>query len=150
VKDASAIERAKAAIDAERVVLTGPAGVGKTVLGTCLLRAMSTTRGATASFVDAYMLGSARAQHELGAGEAPAVASAMRMPLLLLDDLGGDRPTVQSPIADVIFERHQRMRSTIVTTGFDLEAIRAKYGDGVARRVFEGAVVIALKPKGGG
>ena len=143
VRDAAAIERAKAAVDAERVAFLGAAGIGKTVLGTCLLRAMASKLGTSGRFTDAYVLNLARAHASLGEEAAP-VENALHADVLLLDDLGAEKACAQSAIGDVLHARHAAMRRTIVTTGFSVDGIRAKYGDGVARRVFESATVIEL------
>lgn len=144
VKDPRAIIDARGAIEAERVVLMGPAGVGKTVLSACLLRACA-ARGTYVMFVDALALSQARAHHALGS-EAPLVVEARRAKVLVLDDVGSDKQIHNSAVGDVIFERHQRMRRSIITTGFTPEQLKERYGDGIARRIFEGAAIIDLRP----
>jgi DNA replication protein DnaC len=144
VKDTAAIAKARAALDADRVVFTGAAGLGKTALACCLLRAWASSRGLRGEFIDAFVLGAARAQHELGRGEAQEIRRAIDAQALVADDIGADKPTMHNAVADVLHTRHANMRPTIVTTGFTVEAIRQRYGDGIARRVFENAVVIEM------
>jgi DNA replication protein DnaC len=146
VRDCRAIDVARSAVDAERVALLGPSGAGKTVLGTCLLRAWA-DRSVRVLFADAISVAQARANHGLGA-EPTLVVSAMRKPVLLLDDLGLDKPIFNSAVIDVLFSRHQNQLRTIVTSGFDQAQLGERYGDGIARRIFEGATVIRLSPKG--
>ena len=149
VHDASAIAKAReAAASLERVTLIGPAGTGKTVLACAIARAVAAT-GARCAFVEARTLASARAQHGLGHGEAPAVRDAIRAPVLVIDDVGSEAANPQSAIADVIHERHAWARPTIVTCALNVEGVKGRYGDGVARRLFEGVIVIAVKAKGG-
>lgn len=94
-------------------------------------------------FVSAIDLGVARAHERLGR-EAPLVERAMGAPLLVLDDLGAEQLTALSAVGDVIHKRHAGMMPTIISTGFAEQGIAARYGDGIARRVFEGAVVIRV------
>jgi hypothetical protein len=123
------------------ITLVGQAGSGKTSLLVALVRAAATT-GRRCLFVPAYRLGQARIQHLAGHGEAPDVLEAQRIEILALDDLGAERDTSVNPIADVIFERHNENRATWVTTGLTEAQLRGRYGAGVVRRLFDGAVVI--------
>lgn len=144
VKDKTAIGRAKAAIEAKRVVLSGVAGMGKTVLASCLLRAWA-DRGERGLFTDAFRLANERAHSPLG-HESPTVDRAMRCPAVLIDDLLAKRGTnTHDARGDVIFERHQRARRTVITLGHTVDDVRADLGDGIARRVFEDAFVIDLQ-----
>ncbi len=152
----TAIEEARAALEAPRVVLIGRAGCGKTSLAVALARAVldaaiepgcsveAWRRAQGLRFVPAYDLARANAQHGLGEGQPPIVLSALGASLLVLDDLGAEPPKLlNSPVPDVIYQRHARPElQTVVTTGFSEEAIAERYGDGIARRLFEGAVVV--------
>jgi hypothetical protein len=71
------------------------------------------------------------------------VELAMGCSVLALDDLGNERAE-RSAVPDVIFERHAEDRPTWLTTAFGPDAIAKRYGDGIARRVFERAAVIDL------
>lgn len=73
----------------------------------------------------------------------------MRAPMLVLDDVGaeGDTPTARAAVADLISERHSWDRPTIVTTWHNAASITSRYGDGIARRMFELALVIDFNPE---
>ena len=45
-------------------------------------------------------------------------------------------------VPDVLFERHAEGRPTWLTTAMTREAMAERYGDGLARRVYEGAKII--------
>lgn len=137
-----AIADAQQALRTRRVVLTGPAGQGKTSLLAAMLRARAEASGQRNLFVLAWRLGAARAQHALGSGEAELVDQALRCPILLLDDLGSERQTQQNAVPDVIFERHAQNKPVWLTTAMSQAAMVERYGDGLARRVWEGARII--------
>lgn len=132
--------------EAASAVFTGPAGAGKTSLACAALR-LAKRQGAMVLFEHSYKLANARALHKLGDGEPALVDRAMSCQLLLIDDLGNERRTELSAVSDVIFERHAEERCTWVTTAFSPSEIAAKYGDGISRRVFEGAKVVRLGKK---
>lgn len=130
-------------LGAHRVVLAGGSGAGKTSLAVACMRERLV---AGARFVSAITLGTARIQHAAGDGEADIVERAIAAPLLLLDDLGEERHTATSAVGDVIRERHAAGRATWVTTGLRSRELTAKYGEGVRRRLFDGAYAEWLGP----
>ena len=133
------------------VVLVGPTGSGKTSLAIACMRER---RGAL--FVPAEVLDRARIEHKTGSGEAPIVARCMRVPLLVIDDIGQDKPTVVSATESVILERSREGLPTWVTTGLggtvasvSAEIARA-YNAGVARRLCgDRALVVGFVRKAG-
>jgi DNA replication protein DnaC len=146
VKDQAAIAKVKTAAikGLDRLVLQGPAGVGKSVLATCALRQIMGEHGQYAGrFFDGFEISIARAHSGLG-DEAPDVASAMGAGILAFDDVGSGKNSSHDATADVIFRRHADERPTVYTTGFSLEELRGKYGDGICRRIFENAIVIDM------
>ena len=138
---------AEASCKEPRVCLMGVSRAGKTSLGVAMIRAWVTRARRPAAFVHAYRLGTARIQHPAGHGEPEAVDVAMRMPLILLDDLGSERDHAFSAVSDVIFERDAQALPTWVTTGLTREQLVKRYGLGVVARLFERAKVIHVGGK---
>lgn len=129
-------------------VLIGPAGSGKTSVAAAMIRhAWAIHQAEHPRFFHAHRLAIARGQHGLGEGEAPMVHWAMTSPMVVIDDLGNERKTELSAVMDVIFDRHAESLCTWYTTPFGHDEISKRYGDGIARRVFEGALVVDLGAK---
>jgi DNA replication protein DnaC len=99
-------------------------------------------------FIRAGQLAVARIQNGAGQGEAHLVDLALACELLVLDDVGSESRVPSSAVADVIAERHDAMRPTIITTWLTADDVArdARYGEGIARRIFEESAVIV--PKG--
>lgn len=135
-----------AILGAERVVFIGATGAGKTSLAVALLREALHELGGDGLFVHAFRLAEAKANQRLGE-ESPIITAAVRARVLLLDDLGNEPKTELSAIPGVVFERHAEAMQTWVTTPFGPEEIARRYGDGVARRIYERALVIRLGTK---
>jgi DNA replication protein DnaC len=144
VRPPEKLREAQMAAGAHRIVLRGGAGTGKTTLAVALCRARIAQTGENAAFVHAHKLSTARSKIKLGEGEAPIVELAMRVPLLLIDDLGTELATHNEALTEVIQERHAEDRATVITTGLTVAEVTARYGDGIARRVFERAKVLHM------
>jgi hypothetical protein len=86
----------------------------------------------------------ARAQHGLGHGEPAEVERALLTGLLVLDDLGSERNSTTNAVPDVIFERAYSGLPTWVTTWMTPEQVTLRYGDGVARRLYEADRVVVI------
>jgi len=125
------------ASSARGLAITGAAGAGKTTLAVAKLFQLFDDGLRSCMFVSAPDLARARAIYPLGDGEAPLVANAMRVGALVIDDLGKERQDISGAVSDVIFARHANGKRTIVTSGLGFDAARAKYDDGIARRLFE-------------
>jgi len=128
-------------LGAGNVVLVGPSGTGKTSLAVACLRERLTRGG---EYFSAVALGQASLRHKAGAGEAPLVERACRVPLALIDDVGSEAPTAASALPEVIFRRHEADLATWITTGLKRLELVSRYGEGIARRIVEGAVVVQL------
>ena len=148
VRDRRALEAARKAVGSNWIVLHGNSGVGKTVLAVCLLRARLESGANKILFVKARSLALARQQGGLGDGEPALVKQAMRSDFLVLDDLGQDATVATSAIGDVIDERHENGKPTVITTGLTVpqgqtvSQIEARYNAGIARRLFEAPAVV--------
>jgi hypothetical protein len=143
------IARSNVAIGEAHVAFVGPPGAGKTSLAAAMFRACAAADPDTGAlvryrWVSSHALAKARAGQPLGEGEAPIVDACLEASLLVLDELGGEDPRYASAVAEVLFERHAQARTTWVTTGVGPKEIAARYGGGIARRVFEGAAVFRL------
>jgi DNA replication protein DnaC len=136
-------ERAVAAQGMNAIVLVGPAGCGKTALGCAMLRRSAKLHGRRGAYTSVFELRAAEREHRLGYGAAPELLEAETAPVLFLDELGCEVGQVAA-VDDVIRARHDRARPTIFATPHGQDEIAGRYGDGIARRVFEGAVVINL------
>jgi len=133
-----AIAEGEAALGAPAVVLVGPSGSGKTTLACALLRAWEAKHPRRrAVFALATRLAVARIEHGFGHGQAPEIERALEAGLLLLDDVGTEGHSAWNAVPDVILERVTYGRPIWVTTWMSPEQAAQRYGDGVARRLFE-------------
>lgn len=126
-----------------RAVLVGPAGSGKSSVLAAMVR-LGASRGRWPRFAHAFELARARAVHRLGDGEPEQVTRCMNADILALDDLGNERKTELSAVEDVVFERHAEDLPLWVTTPFGPDELAKRYGDGLARRVYERSAVFHL------
>jgi DNA replication protein DnaC len=140
IRSGPALLQARTHLDASRVVFIGDAGAGKTSLAVAMFLERAERVGLRAAFAPCWRLGAARARAE--DSDPELLRSALRADLLLLDDLGSERNMPSNPIPDLIFERHAEGRSTWVTTWMKPRDLEERYGDGIARRVFERAIII--------
>lgn len=144
------VECRRAAPWSDGAVLFGPAGAGKTSLAVAMMRevlgfsAVSVERRKTARFVAARMVLASRAGELDGRGHE--YTDAIRASFVVLDDLGAeaDTPSSRAAVCDLLAERHAWERPTVITTYLDQAAIALRYGDGIARRMFERGLVVEL------
>lgn len=147
VRSDVARSRAAKALDARALIAEGPAGSGKSTLVCAMLGARARRligegrRWHGAMFVSAIDLGRSRSVSRLGE-EPEIVLDAMRAKVLVIDDLGAESPRDSEPIVQVIHARHDAEAPTWITTGITAEEIATRYGGGIARRIYEGAIVI--------
>lgn len=135
---------------AANVLFLGDTQAGKTSLAVAMLGAFvrgDPTARSGARFAEAFALAGARERYPLGLGECPEVEAAINASLLVIDDLGAEGSDHKATVPYVIFARHNADRPTWVTTGFGFDAVLARYGAAIARRVFEGAKRVKLGSK---
>ena len=143
-----AIAKASECVSSRKVVLLGPSGEGKTSLAVAMARQWVREHAKPAAFVLATDLATARRRSPLGR-EAPEVVDALTVPLLVLDDLGTDAADPSSAVTEVIFKRHAEDRAMWITTWMNPAAMETRYGQGVMRRVYQGARIVELGAIGG-
>lgn len=137
--DQAAIAKARRALT-PIVLLSGPAGSGKTSLATCVYRALlesgAVDSGAWVSV--ARLCQTVTRESRLG-DEPYMLRRARAVGVLLLDDLGqeGGDEASRAVITDLLTDRHARQRHTVVTTGLRRAQLEERYGAGIARRLTE-------------
>lgn len=144
VHPVSAIEAGKRAIMAQSLVLLGDSGAGKTSLGCALLverMRREPHRARTFRYVSSYQLANAQLRAKAGR-EVEVIELAKSAALLLLDDLGAEPSLATSAVPEVIAHRHELELPTWFTSGFPSEEITARYGNGIARRIYHHATAI--------
>lgn len=139
---ADAVARLRSAVLARPRVLTiwgERSGVGKTASAVAASRALSPEgRG---FFVRAAAL--VESMREAGYGQtSDAMHRARSTGLLVLDDLGIEAASEQNRewLCELVWSRadsEKRGRVTVVTTSLGPDAISARYGDGMSRRLFQ-------------
>lgn len=135
------------------VVLVGKAGAAKTALACAWLGGQIDADRPRARFVPAMKLAELR---HMGDGRpVPWLDLATSAAPLVLDDLGAELTGAPEAgglaaqrvkaASDLIHARYDLKRPIVVTTCHDEAALARIYGDGVARRVYDGAAVISLR-----
>ncbi len=125
------------------LVLSGGVGRGKTGLASCVLMERA-RRGENVLWVDfsKFIRRIRSTYHEDSVlSYEEVVGAAASVPFLLIDDMG-DMDAVRSisddlrrNVYDVISERYNELRPTLITTNLTAEQFRATFGDRVADRV---------------
>lgn len=115
-------------------------GAGKTTLAAAMVR----ERGRRdVLWTTARTLATAGAYAKLG--EEPALlAAARRAGLLVIDELGTEADRFGSAVAETIMDRHDLGRTVWVTTPLPGEALSARYGSGLVRRLSENGEIVRL------
>ena len=139
-----AIDRTMGFVNETTVLFQGGPGQGKTSLAVALLRAAAEHRGVVGVFVDSRRLVDAKTGHRFGAPVPEMVRLAKTAGVLLLDELGAERPGVDI-VGDILHDRHMDERPSIYTTGLKLDDIGARYGGGIRRRAVKFTQFVALR-----
>lgn len=154
------LARAVRAWDGRRsLLLLGPSGEGKSTAAAWALRAL-VARGVEAGgepwrrargvcWAAAADLARARAEHRLGAGDAPLVGRASAASVLLIDDLGQEGDP--GAIRDVLAARYDAGLVTMVTSNLRQAALDEHLGAAALRKLMEArgarAVVVDRWPR---
>jgi DNA replication protein DnaC len=77
----------------------------------------------------------ARRQHALGSGEAPFLRGTQAVDLLVVDDLGQEETRGDTALMDVVNERYNNSKPTIITSGLRPEELTARYGSAFVGRL---------------
>lgn len=139
--------------EAATVLLMGASGRGKSHLCAATVKAWisRTLRGAT--YTTAADIESAAARRFQGGQET--IDTLCRLPLLALDELGGEQAgeLSRSAVARVINARYDARLPTILGTNLDSESVLRRYGQGVADRLLVDGIVCEFRGqtlRGGG
>lgn len=127
------------------ISLMGQAGDGKSVIaagffGHFATKAKAGDRDAEAVIADAcwfsaLRLARARQVHGLGRGEPKEIKRAMSCSVLFLDELGQETTDPTGSLIDIIFQRVEDKKRTVLTTGLTKSQIMSRYGEGLWRRL---------------
>lgn len=130
------------------LVLLGPTGAGKSVLATHLA-VHAVIEGKGMCWASAIEIGASR--RDAGLGRTPEILDdAKRAGVLLLDDLGQEDNIGRQVVNELMHERYDDSKPTVITTGFDSEWVAERYGAQLARRVFEMSFVLKMSvPRNG-
>jgi len=146
------IRAAREVLESEhRIVLLGPAGAGKTAVACAYLAGRILAGAHRGAFVaERHLL----EQYYRDARPMAWIDLATSAAPLVLDDLGsvlagapkGSGLAAQriDIVSRLLQDRYDQGLGHVITTSRDQDEVASTYGDGVARRVFEGAAVVRL------
>ena len=136
--------------------LQGPAGVGKTSLAAAFVdgiaHMLERSKGDTTTtsiladtrFFTAPDLAKARREQRYGTEENNIVRLAHQAPYAVIDEVGGEDSHSQV-VSEILLSRYQHEKRTVVTTALSYEQIAQRYGDGIARRLFDEGALVEMK-----
>lgn len=130
--------------------LTGPTGRGKTGLAAGLLRWWVEVNCQSALFVVVPdLLDALRDTYrkDADAPESDIIRRVKDVPLLVLDDLGTEKPSdwVEEKLYLIVNHRYGAMRPTIFTSNLTLKELGEKWHERIAWRIAESCDVVHLK-----
>jgi len=125
----------------KNLLLSGGTGLGKTFLSGCIAREVSNrgysvvydTAGSVFGAFDAGRFGRDAAREQARA----SVRRYLNCDLMILDDLGTEQalPSTQSSLYELVNDRIQAGRHTIISTNLSAEEIGARYGAQLGSRI---------------
>ena len=119
------------------LLISGPTGTYKSTLAAAM--AQQATAAESVMFTSiAQLIADIQAGYGSDKRESVAIVDrAIACGLLVLDDLGSERPTedARTRIALIIDQRQAWLRPTVITTNLELRVIADVYGDRVASRI---------------
>jgi DNA replication protein DnaC len=135
------------------LLVSAPTGAGKTASALAWLfqlrdgvisriRAGDAASLPSFAFVTGHELANCRRRAPIG-DEAPLIALAKRVEILVLDDLGAE-PFPNEELNDVLDHRFRTERRSLVTTGLSVAAFRARYRGAIYRRLIEPGDVVEV------
>ncbi len=121
------------------LLFMGRCGVGKTHLAVAVLKELAMSKGVEGQFCDFHeLLRQIRETYNpvSGTSEMELLQPICNCPLLVLDDLGAEKPSpwVQDTLHFVINQRYLRQRTTIITTNY-LDTVTQGSGETLAERI---------------
>ena len=143
IKGSSPTEAMRAVVEflgkpGQCLVLSGPPGVGKTWAAAAFARALL-ERGEAVMWVYAG---------ELFGQFTPATSRTSdytHIQALVVDDLGAeDAPGVRGKMDSLIYHRHGRILTTLITTNLSVDRLRDRYGDRVLDRLAEWGQIVEI------
>ena len=126
----------------ENLMLNGSVGVGKTFLTNCIARELLQT-GHSVIYFTAFHLFETLAKyafhsHEAGDDIEKIHEDIFTCDLLIIDDLGTEMTNsfVATQLFVILNERHNRKKSTLISTNLSLEELNDKYSERSFSRIF--------------
>jgi DNA replication protein DnaC len=126
------------------LLLMGGVGTGKTAMLTALFCHFKSCKPDTVlgcgEVISGVMIDSAK---KIAKYDEEQQRSACQAGVLLIDDFGMEPSvvktygTVSTPLVDVLCERYERRRPTIISTNLDMEALKERYGERLYDRMCE-------------
>lgn len=123
------------------IALMGPVGTGKSHLSSALAHSLRARLVLTVFVSVTRLLATLRASYgdKTVDQEAPLLHSLRTVPVLILDDLGADRPSepMLERLFDIFDARYTHCLPTVVTMNWNLKDLRDYVGERIASRITE-------------